>query len=254
MSDTRAYAALISLFKFPFSGKQWQRNFLIGSIVIFAGFYIPLIPWVFILGYTLNIMKLSMKSHNLELPGWDDIGQLGIDGLRGSFVFLLYTLPGLGISFGGMGIYLFTSMIFPLIMELGRWHSQVYNLVIPGFLFINFSILFISMFLGMLLTISGAVSLPLALSHFIAKNQLAAAFHIREWLMILKKNMGGYFITWVIVAGVTMIIYTLLMLMYYSVALCCLVPFVFPPVMMYTLAIYAALFGKIYQETVNERE
>ncbi|TFG70783.1 MAG: DUF4013 domain-containing protein [Anaerolineales bacterium] len=101
MEKTLTYPSLIALFKFPFEGKQWQRNFLIGALVIFAGFYIPVIPWVFVIGYSLSIMKRAMGTDPLELPPWDDIPKLGLDGLRGGLISLVYTLPGTFILIGG---------------------------------------------------------------------------------------------------------------------------------------------------------
>lgn len=253
MENTLTYLSLIALFKFPFEGKQWQRNFLIGALVIFAGFYIPVIPWVFVTGYVLSIMKCAMENDRLVLPSWDDVSKLWIDGLRGGLISLVYTLPGSLILLGGMGIYFITSMLVPIMMEMGHWHMRTLSVIFPVFMVISIGILTLSMFFGMLLLMVGSFSLPLALSHFVAEDRLAAAFHIRKWLKILRKNKWGYFVTWVLVSGVTVILYTIITLMYYSVALCCLIPWVLPPVMLYTLAIYAALFGQIYRETTRDK-
>ncbi len=252
MEKTLTNPSLIALFKFPFEGKQWQRNFLIGALVIFAGFYIPVIPWVFVIGYSLNIMKRAMGVDPLELPPWDDPVKLGGDGLKGGLISLLYTLPGSIILIGGMIVYFITSLIAPVLMEMGQWHMRTASIIFPITMVISLGTLTLSMFFGILLLMASSLALPLALSHFVAKDSIGAAFHFRGWGKILLKNKWEYFVTWILVTGVMVLLYTIITLMYYSVVLCCLIPWVLPPVLLYTVAIYSALFGQIYREATRK--
>ena len=103
-----------------------------------------------------------------------------------------------------------------------------------------------------MLLMASSLALPLALSHFVAKDSIGAAFHFRGWGNILLKNKWEYFVTWILVTGVMVLLYTIITLMYYSVVLCCLIPWVLPPVLLYTVAIYSALFGQIYREATRK--
>ncbi|TFG70782.1 MAG: DUF4013 domain-containing protein, partial [Anaerolineales bacterium] len=99
-------------------------------------------------------------------------------------------------------------MLVTILMEMGHWPMRTLNVIFPVSMLISFGILTLSMFLGILLLLMGSFSLPLALSHLVAEDRLAAAFHVREWVKILRKNKWGYFVTWVVVSGVTVILYT----------------------------------------------
>jgi hypothetical protein len=76
------------------------------------------------------------------------------------------------------------------------------------------------------------------------------AFAVRQWWRILKADRLGYFIAWVIVAGLMGVLYLGVMLGYYTLVLCFLIPFVVAPVGLYVALVGAALFGGTYRENV----
>jgi hypothetical protein len=57
MANSYSSDDLIALAKFPFNDPQWQTKFLIGSLVILAGYIVPIIPLFFVYGYSFQIMR-----------------------------------------------------------------------------------------------------------------------------------------------------------------------------------------------------
>ena len=102
------------------------------------------------------------------------------------------------------------------------------------------------MFLGMILSILGAIALPLALGQYVAHGEIRAAFRVLQWWRILKADKLGYFIGWVDVVGLMGVIYFIVMLAYTTLILCCFIPILMAPVSLYMLLVGAALFGQTY--------
>jgi len=245
MSKTAMISSLRPFFRFPFEGPEWQKRFLIGAGLILAGFVVPLIPLVFVLGYVLQVMRRAATGEDLELPPWDDWGQLALDGLRSMLIGLVYLGPGFLVFYGGMALYVVASLALPLGMELGGAAAEQWLL---AFFLVAMAIMFLSMAGGLVLTVLGAIPMPVASVHFAVEGELGAAFRVREWWAILKANRWGFLIAWLLVAGLMTTWYLLLMLAYYSVVLCCLLPIAGAPAGLYLILVSAALFGHAYRE------
>jgi hypothetical protein len=245
MLETTTTTSLKSVFQFPFREPDWQNRFIIGSALIFASFIIPIVPLVFVCGYLVQVMRRAIEEEKLTLPAWDDWGALGINGLRMMVVGLAYSLPGLVIFLAGMGLYFITSFALPLTMiEGGRDAEALFPLLMLG----SMAVLFLAMFVGTLAMILGTIPLPMATAHFVAQDELSAAFRLREWWPLLRANKMGYFVAWVLTAGLMAIVYLVFMLAYYSVVLCCFTPILIAPIGFYLYLVGAGLFGLIYRE------
>src|ERR1035437_6936506 len=94
MSETVTISSLKVLFHFPFQGPKWQNNFLVGSVLTFGSFIIPIIPLIFVAGYSVQIMRQAIQGEKPEMPEWNDWGKLASDGLRMLGVGLIFLLPG----------------------------------------------------------------------------------------------------------------------------------------------------------------
>jgi hypothetical protein len=104
--------------------------------------------------------------------------------------------------------------------------------------------------LGLTLIIAGTAVLPAATAHFVATGHLVAAFRVREWWPLMRKNKLGYMSAWVIAFVLAVAVTIALNLSYYALVLCCLVPIVGSPLSFYTMLISAALFGETYGDSV----
>jgi hypothetical protein len=244
MMEETTMAYLKDVFQFPFRGPDWRNRFIVGCALIAASFLIPILPLIFVCGYVLQVMRQAIDGEELTLPVWDDWGRLAIDGLRTMVVGFVYLLPGLLVMFGGMALYFVGVVSAPIAEQAGN--EVLFPLLFLG----SFLVMFLSMFVGTLLTLLGTIPLPLATAHFAAQDEVPAAFRFREWWGMLRANPLGYFIAWVIAAGLGGVLYLALMLVYYTVVLCCAIPLLVGPVGFYTLLVGAALFGRVYGESV----
>ena len=250
MSEKATLGGLKRFFTFPFEGVDWQKRFIIGAALVLVSSFIPAIPLIFVGGYVVQVMRRAIEGQALELPEWEDWGKLGVDGLRYSVVSLVFMLPGILVYFGGMGIYMFASMLLPLTMQMVDHGRGGFN-IIPLFFVVSMVILFVSIFLGMILMFLGGVPLPAALSHFVARDQVGAAFRFHEWWSLLWRNKMGYFIAWLLCGGLTGIFYYGIMVLYSTVVLCVFIPVLSAPLLFYLALVCAAVFGETYRESVG---
>jgi hypothetical protein len=248
MSETVTIASLKDLFRFPFQGPKWQNSFIIGSVLTFGSFIIPIIPLIFVAGYGMQIMRQAIKGQEIELPEWNDWGKLATDGLRMMGIGLIYTLPGFVVLVGGMVFYFAGSFTLPLMAAFGQDNGGP-SAAFPLVIFLLMAVLFLSLLVGFVLYALGAIPLPAATAHFVAKDHFGAAFHVREWWPLVRVNKLGYLIAFVVVFGLYWIMSFVLMITYYTMILCFLVPFLAGPILFYLALISAALFGQTYRES-----
>ena len=248
MSETMTLGGLKRFFAFPFEGADWQKRFVIGAALMLVGTFIPVIPLIFVFGYIVQVMRQAIEGKALTLPEWDDWGKLGMDGLRYGVVGLAFMLPGFLVYFGGMGLYMISAMVLPMSMQMME-HGRGNFAVIPLFFVLSMVIMFVSIFLGMILTFLGAIPLPAALAHFVAQDHVGAAFRFREWWKLLWRNKLGYFIAWVLCGGLMGVWYLAFMLLYSTMILCILIPVLSAPLLFYLMLVWAAVFGETYRES-----
>ena len=245
MSEGLSVSVLKSIFRFPFRGPGWQGRFLMGSVFILASFLIPVLPLLFVAGYGLAITRRAIRGETLDLPAWQDWGRLAMDGLRGGVVSLVYLLPGTLVMGGGMVVY------FAAVFGLAATESFAgrYGGPEPMLIFLAMAIMFLATAVGLLLQLLGAIPLPVAMVHFVRRDRVAAAFYVREWWPLLWANALGWLVTWVVIAGLWVVVYLGLMVAYYTICLCCLVPFLSAPLLFYVWLVAAALLGQTYRES-----
>lgn len=224
--------------RFPFQGPDWQNRFLIGSALVVLGLLIPIVPSLFVLGYIVEVIRRTLAGEEPSLPPWQDWGRLFVDGLRALAVSLVYLLPGTLIYFGSMILYFAGTIGLTPIFERETWAIWAFFLI--------FFIFMAALFLGSLFIVLGLIPLPMATAHFVAEERLASAFHVRRWWAILKERRWEYLIAWLMVAGLAMVLYFILWILYYSICLCWFVPLVMAPISFYLWLISAVLFAEAY--------
>lgn len=241
-------SSLKTLFRFPFQGPDWRNRFIVGSVLSFAGCIIPIVPSIFVAGYLLQVMRRAIQGEELTLPAWEDWSRLGVDGLRALLVSLAYFLPGLIVFIGGLVLYFAASFSLPFFMNAADETSALAPLLL---LLATMAIMFLSMFIGSILLLAGAIPWPMATAHFVAQDRVAAAFRVREWWPLLTRNGLGYFIAWVVTLGLAGVLYLGAMLAYYSLIGCFLIPFLAAPLGFYLALVGVALFGATYRESLD---
>lgn len=247
MSDVTSIPSLKATFRFPFQEPNWQSRFILGAGLLVAGFVIPILPGIFVYGYLLRVMRQALQGEGLSLPAWEDWWRLAVDGLRGTLVSLVFLLPGTLVFFAGMAFYFISTFSLPVLLS-GAGSDA--DLAAPLLFLAIIAVMFLSVLVGSLLTVAGAIPLPVATAHFVARDRVGAAFHLREWWPLLRANKLGYFIAWVVVFGLMGILYFVTVMTYYTCVLCCLIPFLAAPLGFYLSLVGAALFGQTYRDSV----
>ncbi len=223
--------------RFPFTGPDWQGRFLVGSALMLGSFIIPIIPFIFVLGYVLEIMRRVINGEEPSLLPWNDFGKYAANGVKGFVACLVYLLPGLVFVIGSYILY-FASVFFSPESERA-----------PLAIFLGMGLFMLGLFIGLILLILGSIPLPAALANLAAKGNIGAALDISDWWSLIRSNPWGYLGAWVLTVGIGSIGYWLTILPYYTVILCCLSYLLWAPVGFYTLVAGGAAFGQFYRES-----
>ena len=79
---------------FTFEDNGWLKKMLIGGALNFAGWYMGLffITGFLTMGYFLLVVSKVQKGEKPELPEWNQVSEIIVDGLVGAIVMLLYFL------------------------------------------------------------------------------------------------------------------------------------------------------------------
>jgi hypothetical protein len=175
-----------------------------------------------------------------------------VDGVRVTVIGLAYVLPGLVVLIGGWSLQVAIIFLWPaMTAAIPNRDSATGLLLVLAGVTSGIAVVTLSTLLGLVLIIAGMVVLPAATAHFVARDQVSAAFHVREWWPLLRKNKTGYLSAWVIALGLASAIGIALNLGYYTIVLCCLIPFISAPLYFYVMVVSAALFGETYRDSTD---
>jgi hypothetical protein len=106
--------------------------------------------------------------------------------------------------------------------------------------------------LGMLLSLTMWAFIPPMLSHVVATDSFKAAFHFKDWLKILRVNLGGFVITMILLGGLYMLMIFALQILYMTIVLCIVVPFLMIFITAYLVIIAGVLFAQAYREGIEK--
>jgi hypothetical protein len=235
---------LQALFTFPFRDPEWQRKALIGSLVIILALVIPIVPWIFLIGYMAQLMKGIIQFNRKPfMPKWDDWGKLFNDGWKLFVATCIYLLPYFIIFILGLGLTMGPLFGLPLLearVETGQ----------PGYL----PLLYLGPILGSGLFLIAmpyafliSALLPAILGHVAATGDFGAAFRVQEWWRIFRANAAGFILTYLVVLAVNYLAWFAIQLPAVTIVLCCLVPFLMGPILFYTSLISYSLYAQAYR-------
>lgn len=157
--------------------KDWIKKILIGAVLVLTG--IGLIP---VLGWALEVTRRVIRGDAEPLPEWTDFGKFILDGLKlivGAVVWSLpYTLiaaclGGIATAFGNSGsqsdMATVTTVMSACLGIIALPYFIVYGLLLPG--------------------LAGVLA---------EKNSLAAALNpVNAWKLV-RANIGGYVIAFLV--------------------------------------------------------
>lgn len=227
------------LFTFPFKDEKWSTKFLIAFLLYLGSFIIPIIPMIFVFGYALRITENVIHKNEYTLPEWDDWGDLFVKGLKVFGILLIVSIP-IGLFFG-CGL---TAAFVPMFSIDPNYIGE------GGVMAAMFSAMFGSMCLfgiGMIVTLIVGLFVPPALGHMAAEDNFGAAFQFGKWWRVFKANLGGYLVAYLLLLGLSSVMYFGFYLTYMTIVLCWLIPFIGSALAVYLGIVTAALFGQTYR-------
>jgi hypothetical protein len=243
MIQRNSMAAIKDVLGFPFRDINWRVKFLLGSGLIFVGTFIPLLPWLPVMGYGARILRRAAggspagTTESATLPEWDDWNGLFIDGLHQFGVSFIFSLPLIFVIAVGYGLY-FLSFI-TMAVEGGE----------PGVFFIfSFTILWISIGLSLIISLLTMLLMAPAQAHVAVRKDFLAFARFSEWGGILRANLSSFLVVLFILLGLYTLIMFAMQIIYMTVVLCCLLPVLLMPIMFYAMVVYYHSAGLAYGE------
>jgi hypothetical protein len=248
LNATSTLAGLQDLLAFPFRQPRWQEKLLLAALFTLVGFAIPLLPTFVVMGYFAEVARRAIADGELHLPEWTAWDRLLLAGLRQFGIGLIFTLPSLAVMFLAFGLMFGTSVFAGILDTAGEEAILRFMwLALPASL--GGVVLLGVAFLVALVT---GVALPPAAMHVIATGDFLAGFRYREWWPILRANAAGFVWAYLLVVGTSFVLSFILQVLYLTVVLCCLIPFVLMGVSVYTSLLYHAAFGLAYRAGIEK--
>ncbi len=245
MAESLTSDNLRKVFTFPFRDPKWLEKALIGSLLLLVGFLF--LPIFLIYGYFVALMRLAIEGGELTLPEWDAWEKKFTDGIKLFIVGLIYTLPFVFFFIVGYSFF-FASAIGTEMIEIRGDPSSPFWMI-PSFLGTFGSLALFG--IGFILVLTAGVFMPVIMAHVIATDDISAAFRFGEWWEIFRANLSGFVITYLLVLGLFTALNFVSQILYMTLVLCCILPILFIPAMLYIMVITSVLFGQAYHEGVQ---
>ncbi len=240
-------------FTWMFKDPDWKNKFLVGSLLALAATFIPLVGLLALLavyGYALILMRAVMRGEPRFLPKWDDLGKMFVDGLQSAFAAVGYLLPGI-IVFGCGFAFFFVAMFGGTFAAAATENARD----AAGSSFFVFMLgqlgLFVTMGIAMFVWLAGTLVIPVAVGQYVRTGEIAAGYRWSEIWRILRTNASGFLVAWIMYFGVSLAMGFAVSILYYTIILCCLIPFLTAPITFYTALLFAQFFGAAYREGVS---
>ena len=248
MDSAFSLTHLQPLIAFPFRQPRGLQKLVIGAALTLLGIAIPILPTLFVLGYQSAVARRAIRTGELEMPEWTDWSTLLVDGLKVFGVGLIYTLPAIAVIMVGYAGMMSTSVMAAIMEDAGpnevlRWMWVPLLGSLGG----------IGLFgVGMLLALLAGAFAPVALAHMLATDSFAAAFRVRQWWPILRANLGGFVLAYVLILGVSMAFSLAVQVLSFTIVLCLLVPLATVFYSMYVWTVGSGLIGLAYRDAVEK--
>lgn len=238
---------LKSFFIYPFREPGSAKKLLIGSLLIFCNFIIPIVPGIFVTGYVAKIARrIMLEDGVLHLPDWKHWNEFFKDGLKISVISFLFSLPALLVMI--LGIIAYFGSFVGLMVESSRGVESAETAV----LYTIFMFIWIfSMFIGMFLMFFAGFFLPPAMMHAIRESSIRSVFKIRNWWFVFRNNLSGFLISFVIIFGLSHLVLYAIYGLYYTIILCFIIPFVSSFGVFYLSLVAFPMFAQAYKEGIE---
>jgi len=230
---------LNQLFIFPLKDDAARRNFLVAALFYLATSIVPVLPLVFIFGYTARIMRRTINGEELRMPAWDDWETMLQDGILLFGVRFFYTLPLIIFVSPLWALAAFTP-IFAQPSDTG-----------DGLALLPLLILGIAMIVVLPISFAISVIVPAAEAHTALHSDFAAGFRVREWWAVFRANWSGFLLAFIIAMVSGVVIASIVGFAMITIVLICALPLILPGISAYTTLIMYVAFAQAYKDGKN---
>lgn len=227
---------LKELLSFPLKDADARKYFLIGTLISISAFIVPILPYLLLTGYAVQIARQVFRGEALRMVAWEDWGGMIKDGAKVFGVRIVYSLPILILILPMM----LTSFALPFIA------SESNNA--DAFLAVFIGIITLTLCLVIPISIVSALFIPAAEMHVVEKNEFSAGFRIREWWAIFRANIGGFIAAFAVYYLVSMALAIVVQILGATLILACLIPILLPAVTFYIVLVMYISIAQAYRE------
>ena len=227
---------------FPVRDAEARKQFLFACLVALAGFIIPIVPMIFLTGYSAKIMRQIIEERKSpSMPDWQtsDWSEMFMDGLRiygAQFVLMLPIIIIMGIGF--------VSMISGSIAASVSLNDNGQSFAPIGISVFMLGFLFIMLF--SVLAIPYGVIVSAVVPHVATTRSFESAFHFKNWWSIFRKGLGQFLLAYVITLAISWVLMFVIQFAIITIVLLCIVPFLMIPYVAYNILLKNALFAQAY--------
>lgn len=222
---------------FPFKDPESRKHFLIGCLVSLTAFIIPILPFFFLYGYAIRIVKQIMNNETPRMVAWDDWGGMFKDGARMFGVRIIYSIPIMILT----APLFISSIVMPILMDNSRGSEM--DVLFPVLMVIMFCTFCFLIPISFLL----AIVIPAAEMHVVDKDEFSAGFRIGEWWKIFRANNSGFVAAFAVYLVSAMILGVAVQIIGATLIFACLLPFLLPAITMYILLIMYTTIAQAYK-------
>jgi hypothetical protein len=227
---------------FPVADAEARKQFLIACLVALAGFIIPILPTLLLLGYGVKIMRQVLEERKSpSMPDWQDSdwSAMLLDGLKVFGLQLILMLP-LFILMGGAFLFLMTGSTGFLFLTEERANTLAPLAAV--FLFIGMGLFM----LFALLSLPYGVIISAAVPHAVARNSFSAGLNAREWFPIFRKGLVSFILAYFFMMIISFVFVFVIQVAMITIILMCVVPFLMIPYSAYLTLISYTIYAQAY--------
>jgi hypothetical protein len=227
---------------FPVIDTEARKQFLIACLVALAGFIIPILPTLLLLGYGVKIMRQVLDERKSpSMPDWQgsDWGAMLLDGLRVFGLQFILMLPLFILLGGGLTLTMAGSMGLSVLADE---RTSSFAPVAAVFLFLGIGLFM----LFALLSLPYGIIVSAAVPHAVATNSFSAGLNARDWFPIFRRGLGNFVLGYVFVMIVSFIFMFVLQFAMLTIVLVCIVPFLMIPYTAYLTLISYTIYAQAY--------
>lgn len=233
------------LLGFPFRGPDWKTRLGIGILVALAGWIVPVLPWLVLSGYAIQIARqVAVEGRDPELPPWTDWTTYLIDGFKVGLARFLMSLPLAIVMLIAYAILFLGTITGGILGESGGRGAEDLGAVIAVLSSVAGIGLFTVAF-PILLIVSLIVPVPTM--HVAITGQLGALFRFKEWWRLLRADTGAWASGYLVLIGLGLVVNMATGIAMATVLLCLVIPVLMMAYMTYALLIGEVVFAQAYR-------